>query len=136
MTSRSTFTQIWHHIHQTHLHSHPTLTRNKRFHLKRRRGPMGPRTSAGGPQGLRRLDGDTHGDPRSGSCDKPPMWLSPVLTDDRHAASSCQLTSGRAKGLTLILTAGTRRARRKKSDAPQQQRVCWVCLNVLSSSIL
>lgn len=54
----------------------------------------------------RRLDGDTFSDLRNGSCDRPPTWLSLVLTDDRHTASSCQLTSGRAKSPTLILTAG------------------------------
>lgn len=48
-----------------------------------------------------RLDADTFSDLRSGSCDRPSTWLSLVLTDDRRAASSWQLTSGRAKSLTL-----------------------------------
>lgn len=52
------------------------------------------------------FDGNNFSDLRNAGCDRPPTWLSLVLTDDRHAASSCQLTSGRAKSPTLILTAG------------------------------
>lgn len=63
-----------------------------------------------------RLDSDTFSDLRNGSCDRPLTWLSLVLTDDRHATSSCQLTSGRAKSPRLILTARGRWKWRKKHE--------------------
>lgn len=52
------------------------------------------------PPGRRHSAATPLSDLRSGSCDRPPTWLSLVLTDDRRAASSCQLTSGKAKRLT------------------------------------
>lgn len=72
-----------------------------------------------------RLDSDTFSDLRNGSCDRPLTWLSLVLTDDRHATSSCQLTSGRAKSQTLILTA--RGGWRRRKEHEEERTAAFLC---------